>query len=135
MLAAKPTRETLLMAQVTEPICCRTAEHPGRFPQLRPARRLTVSVHLIDGRQFDAYQNFDRFAVVRRGQRRRPSGVQARVATIATQRSVANYSLQHPWAGGRWPPFTRVVVIVLDSVASGAGCRRMGDEGLHARNL
>ena len=60
--------------------------------------RLAVSVHLIDGRQFDArIKNFDRFAVVVEVDGADHLVFKHAIATIATQRSVANYfTSQHP---------------------------------------
>jgi host factor-I protein len=88
------------MAQVTEP---RTA--PASQPNIQDvflnfARRekIQVSVHLIDGRQFDArIKNFDRFAVIVEVDGADHLVFKHAIATIATQRSVANYfSSQHP---------------------------------------
>ena len=88
------------MAQVTEP---RTA--PASQPNIQDvflnyARRekMQVSVHLIDGRQFDArIKNFDRFAVIVEVNGADHLVFKHAIATIATQRSVANYfSSQHP---------------------------------------
>jgi host factor-I protein len=88
------------MAQVTEP---RTA--PASQPNIQDvflnfARRekMQVSVHLIDGRQFDArIKNFDRFAVIVEVDGADHLVFKHAIATIATQRSVANYfSSQHP---------------------------------------
>ena len=88
------------MAQVTEP---RTA--PASQPNIQDvflnyARRekMQVSVHLIDGRQFDArIKNFDRFAVIVEVDGADHLVFKHAIATIATQRSVANYlASQHP---------------------------------------
>jgi len=87
------------MAQVTEP---RTAPAQPNIQDvfLNYARRerLTVSVHLIDGRQFDArIKNFDRFAVVVDVNGADHLVFKHAIATIATERSVANYfPSQHP---------------------------------------
>ena len=60
--------------------------------------RLAVSVHLIDGRQFDArIKNFDRFSVVVEVDGADHLVFKHAIATIATERSVANYfTSQHP---------------------------------------
>ncbi len=88
------------MAQLTEP---RTA--PASQPNIQDvflnfARRekIPVSVHLIDGRQFEArIKNFDRFAVIVEVEGADHLVFKHAIATIATQRSVANYfSSQHP---------------------------------------
>ena len=87
------------MAQVTEP---RTAPAQPNIQDvfLNYARRerLTVSVHLIDGRQFNArIKNFDRFAVVVDVNGAEYLVFKHATATIATERSVANcFSSQHP---------------------------------------
>jgi host factor-I protein len=81
------------MAMVTEP---RTA--PAQ-PNIQDAflnhvrrERLSVSVHLIDGRQFHArIKNFDRFAVVVEVDGADHLVFKHAIATIATERSVANY--------------------------------------------
>jgi host factor-I protein len=87
------------MPQVTEP---RSASQPTNIQDafLNYARRerLSVSVHLLDGRQFDArIKNFDRFAVVVEVNGADHLVFKHAIATIATQRSIANYlSSQHP---------------------------------------
>ena len=60
--------------------------------------RLSVTVHLLDGRQFDArIKNFDRFAVVVEVNGADQLVFKHAIATIATERSVANYfSSQQP---------------------------------------
>jgi host factor-I protein len=58
--------------------------------------RLTVSVHLVDGRQFDArIKNFDRFAVIVEVSGADHLVFKHAIATIATQRAVANYLPSH----------------------------------------
>ena len=86
------------MAQVTE---SRTASAEPNIQDafLNHARRerLSVCVHLIDGRQLDArIKNFDRFAVVVEVDGADQLVFKHAIATIATERSVANYlSPQH----------------------------------------
>ena len=67
---------------------------------LNYARRekLVVTVHLLDGRQFECrIKNFDRFAVVVDVNGADHLVFKHAIATIATERSVANYfSSQHP---------------------------------------
>ena len=67
---------------------------------LNYARRekLPVTVHLLDGREFDArIKNFDRFAVIVEVSGADHLVFKHAIATIATQRSVANYfSSHHP---------------------------------------
>ena len=60
--------------------------------------RLAVSVHLLDGRSFDArIKNFDRFAVIVEVNGADQMVFKHAIATIATERSVANYfSSHHP---------------------------------------
>ncbi len=87
------------MSRVTEP---RTVSSQPNIQDvfLNYARRerLAVSVHLIDGRQFDArIKKFDRFAVVVEVDGADHRVFKHAIATIATQRSVANYfTSQHP---------------------------------------
>ena len=81
------------MAQATE---LRTASAPPNIQDVffNHARRerLSVIVHLIDGRQFDArIKNFDRFAVVVEVDGSDHLVFKHAIATIATERSVANY--------------------------------------------
>ncbi|OFW06068.1 MAG: RNA chaperone Hfq [Acidobacteria bacterium RIFCSPLOWO2_02_FULL_68_18] len=54
--------------------------------------RLSVSVHLVDGRRLEArIKNFDRFAVVVEVNGVDHLVFKHAIATIATERSVANY--------------------------------------------
>ncbi len=81
------------MAQATE---LRTASASPNIQEvfLNYARRerLSVSVQLIDGRQFDArIKNFDRFAVVVEVDGADHLVFKHAIATIATQRSIPNY--------------------------------------------
>ena len=87
------------MAQVTEPLTA-SAQPNIQDVFLNSARRerLPVSIHLIDGRQFDALiKNFDRFAVIVDVDGADHLIFKHAIATIASQRSVANYfPSQHP---------------------------------------
>lgn len=81
------------MVQAAEP---RTGIAPPNIQEvfLNYARRecLSVSLHLIDGRRFDArIKNFDRFAVVVEVDGTDHLVFKHAIATIATQRSIANY--------------------------------------------
>jgi host factor-I protein len=60
--------------------------------------RLAVTIHLLDGRNFDArIKNFDRFAVIIEVNGADQMVFKHAIATIATERSVANYfSSHHP---------------------------------------
>jgi host factor-I protein len=88
------------MAQVTTEPRSASAQPNIQDVFLNYARRerLAVSVHLIDGRQFDArIKNFDRFAVIVEVNGADHLVFKHAIATIATQRSVANYlATQHP---------------------------------------
>ena len=88
------------MAQLTEPRTASASQPNIQDVFLNYARRekMQVSVHLIDGRQFDArIKNFDRFAVIVEVNGADHLVFKHAIATIATQRSVANYfSSQHP---------------------------------------
>ena len=88
------------MAQVTEARSLSAAQPNIQDVFLNYARRekMSVSIHLIDGRQFDArIKNFDRFAVIVEVDGADHLVFKHAISTIATQRSVANYfSSQHP---------------------------------------
>jgi host factor-I protein len=60
--------------------------------------RLVVAIHLLDGRSFEArIKNFDRFAVIVEVNGADQMVFKHAIATIATERSVANYfSSHHP---------------------------------------
>jgi host factor-I protein len=87
------------MAQVTTEPRTGSAQPNIQDAFLNHARRdrLTVSIHLVDGRQFDArIKNFDRFAVIVEVNGADHLVFKHAIATIATQRSVANYlAAQH----------------------------------------
>ena len=58
--------------------------------------RLSVVIHLLDGRQFDArIKNFDRFAVIVEVNGGDQLVFKHAIATISTSRSVANYFAAH----------------------------------------
>jgi host factor-I protein len=58
--------------------------------------RLAVGIHLLDGRQFDGrIKNFDRFAVIVEVNGADQLVFKHAIATISTQRSVANYFAAH----------------------------------------
>jgi host factor-I protein len=58
--------------------------------------RLSVSVHLLDGRHFDArIKNFDRFAVIVEVDGSDQLVFKHAIATIATARSLPNYLSHH----------------------------------------
>ena len=87
------------MPQATEPRSAAGAPNiQDVFLNYARREKLSVSVHLIDGRQFDArIKNFDRFAVIVEVNGADQLVFKHAIATIATQRSVANYfSSHHP---------------------------------------
>lgn len=88
------------MAQATESRSAPASQPNIQDVFLNYARRerLQVSVHLIDGRQFDArIKNFDRFAVIVEVNGAAHLVFKHAIATIATQRAVQNYfSSHHP---------------------------------------
>jgi host factor-I protein len=86
------------MAQVSEPHAPSTQSNiQDAFLNYARRERLSVNVHLLDGRQFDArIKNFDRFAVVVEVDGADHLVFKHAIATIATQRSVANYLSSHP---------------------------------------
>ena len=58
--------------------------------------RLSVSIHLLDGRQFDArIKNFDRFAVIVEVNGADQLVFKHAIATISIERSVPNYFAAH----------------------------------------
>ena len=86
------------MAQVTEPRSSSAAQPNIQDVFLNYARRdrLPVTIHLLDGRSFDArIKNFDRFAVIVEVNGADQLMFKHAIATIATERSVANYFASH----------------------------------------
>ena len=58
--------------------------------------RIAVTIHLLDGRAFDArIKNFDRFAVIVEVDGNDQMIFKHAIATIASGRSVANYFASH----------------------------------------
>jgi host factor-I protein len=85
------------MAQATEPRSS-SAQPNIQDVFLNYARRdrLSVVVHLLDGRQFDGrIKNFDRFAVIVEVNGADQLVFKHAIATISTERSVANYFASH----------------------------------------
>ena len=81
------------MAQVTEPRSS-SAQSTIQDVFLNFARRdrLTVKIHLMDGRQLEArIKNFDKFAVVVEAGGQDQLIFKHAIATIETPRAVANY--------------------------------------------
>ena len=86
------------MAQVSEPRTTSTPQNiQDAFINHARRERLSVNVHLMDGRQFDGrIQNFDRFAVIIEVDGVDHLVFKHAIATIATERSAGNYySAQH----------------------------------------
>ena len=88
------------MAQATETRSASPAQPNIQDVFLNYARRerLVVAIHLLDGRNFEArIKNFDRFAVIVEVNGADQMVFKHAIATIATERSVANYfSSHHP---------------------------------------
>ena len=87
------------MTQVSEPRTASTQPNiQDVFLNYARRERLPVSVHLIDGRQFEArIKSFDRFAVVVEVDGADQLVFKHAIATIATQRLVPHHlSSQHP---------------------------------------
>ena len=85
------------MAQVTEPRSS-SAQSTIQDVFLNFARRdrLTVKIHLMDGRQLEArIKNFDKFAVVVEAGGQDQLIFKHAIATIETPRAVANYLSPH----------------------------------------
>ena len=86
------------MAQVTEPRPAVSAQPNIQDVFLNFARRdrLTVTMHLMDGRSFDArIKNFDKFAVIVEVDGADQLVFKHAIATIETPRAVANYFSSH----------------------------------------
>ena len=87
------------MAQVTESRTSSSSAQPNIqdvFLNFARREKLSVNIHLLDGRQFDArIKNFDRFAVIVEVNGADHLVFKHAIATIATQRSVANYFPSH----------------------------------------
>jgi host factor-I protein len=89
------------MAQVTEPRS--SSSSPSAQPNIQDvflnfARRdrLTVTIHLMDGRNLEArIKNFDKFAVVVEAGGNDQLIFKHAISTIETPRSVANYFAAH----------------------------------------
>ena len=88
------------MAQVTEPRSSASAQSTIQDVFLNHARRdrLSVTIHLMDGRQLEArIKNFDKFAVVVEVGGLDQLIFKHAIATLRVPRSVPNYfSSHHP---------------------------------------
>jgi host factor-I protein len=86
------------MAQVTEPRPAVSAQPNIQDVFLNFARRdrLTVTIHLMDGRSFDArIKNFDKFAVIVEVDGTDQLVFKHAISTIETSRAIANYFSSH----------------------------------------
>jgi host factor-I protein len=86
------------MAQVTEPRSSSAAQPNIQDAFLNFARRdrVAVTIHLMDGRHFEArIKHFDKFAVVVEVGGHDQLVFKHAIATIETQRTVANYFAAH----------------------------------------
>jgi host factor-I protein len=86
------------MAQVSEQRTSSSAQPNIQDAFLNYARRdrLSVAIHLMDGRQFDArIKNFDKFAVVVEVDGADQLVFKHAIATIEIPRAVANYFAAH----------------------------------------
>ena len=87
------------MAQVTESRTSASSAQPNIqdvFLNFARREKLSVNIHLLDGRQFDArIKNFDRFAVIVEVDGGDQLVFKHAIATIRTSRSVANYFAAH----------------------------------------
>ncbi len=87
------------MTQVTEPRASASTHSTIQDVFLNVARRdrLTVAIHLMDGRQLEArIKHFDKFAVVVESGGHDQLIFKHAIATIETSRAVANYFSSHP---------------------------------------
>ena len=86
------------MAQVSEPRASLTAQPNIQDVFLNFARRdrLAVTMHLMDGRSFDArIKNFDKFAVIVEVDGTDQLVFKHAIATIESTRAIANYFSSH----------------------------------------
>ena len=86
------------MAQVSEPRASVSAQSNIQDVFLNFARRdrLSVTIHLMDGRSFDArIKNFDKFAVIVEVDGTDHLVFKHAIATIETARAIANYFSSH----------------------------------------
>ena len=87
------------MAQVTETRASASTTQPNIqdvFLNFARRDRLSVTIHLMNGRSLDArIKNFDKFAVVVEVGGHDQLIFKHAIATIETQRSVANYFAAH----------------------------------------
>jgi host factor-I protein len=87
------------MAQVTEPRSAASTAQPNIqdvFLNFARRDRLSVVIHLMDGRHLEArIKNFDKFAVVVEVGGNDQLIFKHAISTIETQRSVANYFAAH----------------------------------------
>jgi len=86
------------MSQVTEPRASSSAQPNIQDAFLNHVRRdrLVVTVHLMDGRYFEArIKNFDKFAVVMEVEGTDHLVFKHAIATIESPRAVANYFSSH----------------------------------------
>ncbi|MBI2188765.1 MAG: RNA chaperone Hfq [Acidobacteria bacterium] len=84
------------MAQLSEPRTSSTQPNiQDAFLNYARRERLSVTVHLLDGRRLDArIKHFDRFAVVVEVDGSDQLVFKHAIATIATERSISNYLSQ-----------------------------------------
>jgi host factor-I protein len=81
------------MAQVSEPHTSSSPQNiQDAFLNYVRRERISVSIHLMDGRQFDArIRNFDRFAVIVEVNGADHLVFKHAISTIATERSVVSH--------------------------------------------
>ena len=88
------------MAQVSESRPTSSSAQPNIqdvFLNFARRDRLAVTMHLMDGRRFDArIKNFDKFAVIVEVDGTDQLVFKHAIATIQTSRTVANYFAPHP---------------------------------------
>ena len=83
------------MAQVSEPRASLSAQQPNIqdvFLNFARRDRLSLTFHLMDGRQFDArIKNFDKYAVIVEVDGTDQLVFKHAIATIESARAIANY--------------------------------------------
>ena len=87
------------MAQVSEPRASLSAQQSNIqdvFLNFARRDRLSVTIHLMDGRTFEArIKNFDKFAVIVEVDGTDQLVFKHAIATIETTRAIANYFSSH----------------------------------------
>ena len=91
-----PPEESDVTAQLSEPRSAVQSNIQDVFLNSARRDRLSVTINLLDGRQFEArIKNFDRFAIIAEVNDADQLIFKHAIATIDTHRSVSNYFASH----------------------------------------